>query len=90
MREPSLSATYPQTYISSRLPELFWAGAMIFTAGWMKNFGSASDDPKMAVSWLSRYQEALQGAQVEEARKRFRSQGWSAQQPYPTSTPPRK
>jgi len=89
-RETTLSADYPQTFISTNLPELFWAGSMIFVAGFMKNYGAQADDPRQALSWESEYRRGLEGVQVEEARKRFRSQGWSAQQPYPVSTPPRK
>ena len=88
-REATLSATHPTTFISVNLPDLFWSCAMIFWSSYLKNFGAASDQPQMAVSWEQEYQRLLKGAQVEEARKRFASQGWQAQSPAPLAAQPR-
>jgi len=85
----SLSSTNTTTLLSVYFPDLFIAACMVFGAGYQKNFGAAVDDPKSSVTWESHYQSLLQGAQVEEARKVFTSQGWSADQPAPLATPPR-
>lgn len=89
-RPASLSATNPTTVLSTLFPDLLLAAAMVFAAGYMKNFGSGSDDPKMAVSWEAHLQSLLADAKTEEARKQFTSQGWSDKLPIPASTnPPR-
>lgn len=85
----SLSSTNTTTLLSTYFPDLFIAGCMVFGAAYQKNFGSAVDDPKAGITWEGHYQELLKGAQVEEARKVFTSQGWSAEQPAPLATPPR-
>lgn len=89
IRPNSLSTTNTTTLLSVYFPDLFVAASMVFGAGYQKNFGAAVDDPKMALTWESHYQQLLQGAQVEEARKTFTSQGWSDKQPAPLVTPPR-
>lgn len=89
IRPNSLSTTNTTTLLSVYFPDLFVAASMVFGAGYQKNFGAAVDDPKMALTWESHYQQLLQGAQVEEARKTFTSQGWSDKQPAPLATPPR-
>ena len=62
---------------------------MVFGAAYMKNFGAASDDPKMAVSWENHFQTLKASAEVEEARKKFTMAGWSSKQPANQATPPR-
>jgi hypothetical protein len=88
-RPAPLSASNVTTLLSVYLPDLFMAASLVFGAGYQKNFGAASDDPRSAVTWESHYQSLLQSAQTEEARKRFTSQGWSSKQPAPMATPPR-
>jgi hypothetical protein len=87
-RQATLSASTPATFISQNLPDLFWAASMIFWAGYNRNFGAQSDDPRQAVSWSAEYQRLLHGADVEEARKKFRYQGWQSQFPVPPAVPP--
>ncbi len=72
-REAPLSATNTTTWISTWLPDLFWAAAMIFLAGYNRNFGAMSDDPRQAISWETEYQRLLKGAMVDEMRVKFRS-----------------
>lgn len=86
----SLSADNPTSYISENLPDLFWAASMIFLSGYNRNFGAQSDDPRQAISWSAEYQRLLKSADVEEARKSFSSQAWTAESPEPLATPPRK
>lgn len=88
-RPDPLSAANPTTYISTELPDLFWAASMIYMAGYTKNFGAQSDNPQMAVSWEQEYQRLLKGANVEQARSKFQAQGWTAQPVAPIATPPR-
>lgn len=86
-RETTLSAAYPSTFISANLPDLFWAASMIFWAGYNRNFGAMADDPRQATSWAAEYQRLLSGAGVEEARRKFQSQGWQAQAPTSIASP---
>ncbi len=89
-RPAPLSAINPTTPLSIFFPDLLIAASMVFAAGYMKNFGSGSDDPKMATSWESHLQALLTDAKTEEARKIFTSQGWSSDDPIPATTmPPR-
>ena len=88
-RQAPLSASNPTTFISTQMPDLFWAASMIWWAGYLKSFGSMADDPKLAVSWESEYQRLLKSAAVEEARKRFQSSGWTPQEPTPIASQPR-
>lgn len=62
------------TFLTTVLPDLFLAGAMIAASGYRHNFGAQSDDPRMALSWESQYMELLLSAKTEEVRKRFL--GW--------------
>jgi hypothetical protein len=67
----SLSETNTSTYLSEVYPELLTAATMIFLTGaLLRNFGSAADDPKMALSWESNYQNLMPLAKYEEARRR--------------------
>lgn len=88
-RQATLSATNTTTFISTQLPDLFWAATMIFFAGYNRNFGALSDDPRQAVSWSAEYQRLLKSAAVEEARKKFASSEWQAQSPTPVAAQPR-
>lgn len=86
---PLNDSSNTSTYLTLYLPDLWFAATMIFWAGYMRNFGSQADDPKMAVSWESQYQALLSSANVEEQRKRYAAGQWSSMQPAPLATPPR-
>lgn len=77
------------TFLTSLLPDLFLAAAMINAAGYQKNFGAAMDDPRAAMSWETQFQALLPSAKSEEMRKRFH--GWQANtaeaSPPPTPQP---
>ncbi len=66
-RPAPLSASNTTTILSVYFPDLFVAASMVFISGYMKAFGAAVDDPKMAGTWESHYQALLQSAQTEEA-----------------------
>ena len=85
-RPVALSSTNANTWISTYLPDLFMAASMIYVAGYQKNFGAQSDDPKMAMSWEQQYQALLQGATVEEARRKFQASSWTSLAPAPVAT----
>jgi hypothetical protein len=72
-RPTPLSATNTETILTQIWPDLFLAASMIFMSGYQKNFGSQSDDPKMAASWEDQYQMLLKGALTEEAQKKAMS-----------------
>jgi hypothetical protein len=88
-RPNSLSATNTTTFISQYLPDVFIMASMIYISAYQRNFGRQSDDPAMAQSYESQYKALLQGAIVEEARKKFDAAGWSSQSPATIATPTR-
>jgi len=69
-RPASLSSSNATTYLTTYLPDLFFAAAMVFMSGYMRNFGAQADDPKMAQSWETQYQTLFVSAKAEEERKR--------------------
>lgn len=68
------------TFLTTVLPDLFLAAAMIAASGYRHNFGAQADDPKMAMSWETQYQTLLGSAKGEETRKRFL--GWNQMSSY--------
>lgn len=71
MRFPQLSSINTQNFLTIQVPDLYVAAAMVFFSGYQRDYGSQSDDPKLAQSWENQYLLLLKGAQVEEARKRY-------------------
>jgi hypothetical protein len=76
IRPEALSDSNTSTYLSAYLPDLFLMASMVFMSGYMRNFGSQADDPKMAASWEQQYQTAFASANTEETRKRFGMGKW--------------
>jgi len=89
IRPAAISSTNTTTILSVYFPDLLISASMVFGAAYQKNFGSAVDDPKAAVTWESHYQTQLASASVEENRKKFQGPGWSTESPSPQATPPR-
>ena len=79
IRFPRLSATNAQNYLSQQLPDLYIAACMIFLSGWMRNFGSQSDNPQMSQSWENQYQVLLKSALTEDGRRKFEASAWSSE-----------
>jgi hypothetical protein len=77
------------TFISEYYPDLLIMASMVYISAYQRNFGRMSDDPQMAVSYESQYQALLEGATVEEARKRFQGSAWTANKPPAVATPNR-
>lgn len=71
IRPAPLSPTNQTTYLSSQLSGLLFAACMVTAAGYMRNFGSQADDPKMAQSWQAQYDILLPLAKNEESARKF-------------------
>jgi len=89
IRPASLSSDNPQTFVSLYLPDLFIMASMIYVSSYQRNFGVVNNDPQMAMSYETAYQNLLKSASVEESRKKYEAVGWTSQSPSPVSTPSR-
>ena len=89
IRPAPLSATNTSTYLTTYLPDIFFAASLVFGAGYLNNFGAMADNPQQALSWETHFQELLKTANVEELRKKYVAAAWSPKQPTPLATPPR-
>lgn len=89
IRPVALSATNPTTYLTLYCPQLFVAGSMVFASGFMRNFGSQADDPKMAASWEDQYNKLFASAMSEMGRQRGAGPAWTQKSVAPIATPPR-
>lgn len=89
VRPTPLSPTNATTFLTLYLPDLFFAASMVASAGYQRDYGSQSDDPKLAVSWEDTYKTAFQSAQLEEMRRKFASAGWTSASPTPAAAQPR-
>ena len=69
IRPTPISATNPTTYLSLYLPDLFVSASMVFGSGYLKDFGAAVDDPKMALTWQSHYDAEFASANTEESMR---------------------
>lgn len=88
-RPAPLSVSNTTTLLTAYFPDLFLNACLVYGYGFLKDFGAASDDPKSGLTWQQLYDKALKSAAIEEARKKFQGQGWSAQSTGPEATPPR-
>ena len=74
------------TFISTYLPDLLIIASMVYLSGAQRNFGRASDDPQMAVTYESQYQALLAGAKSENYRARWQAAAWSSASQPPAAT----
>lgn len=81
VRPTPLSQASPTNWISTYLPDLFLAASMIQMSGFMRNFGSQADDPKLAMSWETQYVSLRDSAAVEDSMRKFYSTGWTSELP---------
>ena len=88
-RPVPMSAANTTTYIGNTYPQLLVAGCMIFLAGWQRDYGQQSDDPRLAVSWKSIFDDQLTLALAEEQRRKGQGTGWTPFSTTPAATPPR-
>jgi hypothetical protein len=70
-RPTPLSASNPNTFLATNLPDLFLVACMIHMAAYQKNWSSIGNDPAGAVGYETQYQKLLVGASAEEIRKRY-------------------
>jgi len=88
-RPVAMSATNQTTYIGNIYPQLLVNACMIFMAGYQRDYGQQSDDPRLATSWQSMYDSQLKLALAEEQRRKGSSTGWSPFSETPLAIPPR-
>jgi len=82
-----LSSLNTTTYLTQHLSDLFFAACMCSIAGYQKDFGAQSDDPRNAVSWEQQYAQRLNSANKEEMRRKFQSGDWTSEtRPNPVAT----
>lgn len=62
-----MSEAVPETWLGTWVPDLLFAAAMVFVAGYQKDFGAQAAD---GVSWEALYRTALESAVVEERRRK--------------------
>lgn len=77
------------TYLGDNYSDLFFYACMIVLAGYQKNFGSMSDDPKMALSWKAQYDGALKSALAEAYLQKGEGEAWTPYMPSPLAQPAR-
>ena len=77
-RPEPLSATNTTTYITEYLEDLFIAASMVFSSGYMRDFGAQSDNPAQAQSWENQYQIIFKGANLEALRQKFTGPAWTS------------
>lgn len=88
-RPAAISAVNPTTYLATTYGELLLAACMISVSGYLRDYGSQSDDPKLAVSWEDQFGKLLTGVEAEERRRRFEGTGWAPYVATPQALPPR-
>lgn len=89
IRPTPLSSGNSSTWLTQNVPELYVAAAMIFVSGYMRDFGSQTDNPQMAQSWEGQYAALLKTAAQDAQRQKFEGPAWTQQSPSPQATPPR-
>jgi hypothetical protein len=90
-QQKPISATNPQTYLSTVYPQLFAACCMLFISGaLLRNYGSASDEPGQAVSWQQQVDRLIEVAAEEEGRRKQSGTDWLYRAPVsaPQGGPP--
>jgi hypothetical protein len=88
-RPNSMSMSNKTTFLSLYLPDLLIMASMIYVSAYQRNFGRASDDPQMAMTYENQYQTLIKSAMMEENRKKFEAAAWSSQSPSTAATPTR-
>ena len=78
IRPNPLSSTNTTTFLTTYLPDAFIAASMVFASGYMRDFGSQSDNPQQAQSWEAQYEALIKSAGMEEVRKKFAGPGWTS------------
>jgi hypothetical protein len=69
-RPAPLSAANTTTWLASNCPDLLLYAALVAYAGFQRDYGQQSDDPRLALSWEQQFQSAKLSALAEEARRK--------------------
>jgi hypothetical protein len=64
----ALTVSNPVTYLTATFPDLFVACAMVFVAGYERNFGAQAADPQQAQSWEAQY-TTLKASALEQIER---------------------
>ena len=81
-QQTPISASTPQTYLSTAYPELMLSACMVFISGaLLRNYSSAGgtsqpDEPGMPVHWEGQYMRLKDIALAEEIRRRQQGTDW--------------
>jgi hypothetical protein len=89
VRPAPMNAGNPATWLGTNLPDLFVAAINVAMAGYQRDYGAQSDDPRLALSWEAAFQELKKSALTEEQRRKAQSVAWQPYSPAPLATPPR-
>jgi hypothetical protein len=73
-----MSSSNQITLLTTYVPDLLVAAAMVMLSGYMRDFGAQSDNPQQAMSWEQTYQNLFKSAQMLELRKKQCGPGWTA------------
>lgn len=84
-RLPGLSPAVPETWLSHWVPDLLFAAAMVFVVGFQRSFGEGQPS---GVSWEAAYRTALEGAVVEERRRKSDGPWDNSRTPPVSAAPP--
>lgn len=84
-----ISIINTETWLSKFEPDLLFIACMVEVSGWMRDFGAQSDNPQMAVSWATRYDQAKGSALEQEQRRKSQGPGWQPYSPTPLAQPSR-
>ncbi len=88
IRPAPLSPTNPSTFLATTLPDAFFALAMSFFTVDQKAPAAPGAPAPPVGGWEQHAMTLVKSANVEEARKKFQSGGWSTRLPSPIATPP--
>jgi hypothetical protein len=77
------------TYLSSYYPDMLLMASMIYVTMFQRNFGNASDDPQMGMTYEKQYQALRLGAISDESAKKFQASAWSSYSTPTAATPTR-
>lgn len=91
VRPPLISASNPTDFISLNMPDLLIAASMKWGSLYKQNYAAAGagagGDPQKGVNWGTEYDRIFKTVNLEELRKKFRSESWTGEQPSPVAGP---
>jgi hypothetical protein len=77
------------TYISAYYPDMLIMASMIYISAYQRNFGVASDDPAMGMTYEKQYQALRLGAISDENARNLENSAWTAYTTPTAATPTR-